>query len=134
MYSIRRNVFETNSSSTHSLTMCNKTDYDKWLKGEIWLNRFTSYYREKYNCFTTFVDRNKALELYKIAVNENDFDFKEAETSGNLLSFIDAVFEDDLVSIDKYNEYAENFEEFEEMYTAENGETVIAFGYYGQDY
>lgn len=134
MYSIRRNVFETNSSSTHSLTMCNKTDYDKWVNGEVWLNRFTSYKKKKYNCFTTFIDKDKALELYKIAINEGDFAFKEAETSGNLLSFIDEVFEDNLFSIDKYNEYVENFEEFEDSYIAENGETVIAFGYYGQDY
>lgn len=31
---IRREVFETNSSSVHSLTMCTKSDYDKWVNGE----------------------------------------------------------------------------------------------------
>lgn len=31
---IRRGVFETNSSSTHSLTWCTKTDYEKWENGE----------------------------------------------------------------------------------------------------
>ena len=35
MRQIRRNVFETNSSSTHSITMCMKSEFDKWVKGEL---------------------------------------------------------------------------------------------------
>ena len=31
---IRRGVFETNSSSVHSITMCSSDEYDKWTKGE----------------------------------------------------------------------------------------------------
>ena len=31
---IRKGVFETNSSSTHSLVMCLKSDYDKWEHGD----------------------------------------------------------------------------------------------------
>jgi len=30
---IRRSVFETNSSSTHSITMCSNTDFEKWENG-----------------------------------------------------------------------------------------------------
>ena len=37
---IRRGVFETNSSSTHSLTMCMKSDYDRWVAGELVWNRW----------------------------------------------------------------------------------------------
>lgn len=36
---VRREVFETNSSSTHSITMCMKSDYDRWNNGEIFLYR-----------------------------------------------------------------------------------------------
>lgn len=32
---IRRGVFETNSSSVHSLTVCAKEDYDRWVNGEM---------------------------------------------------------------------------------------------------
>ena len=35
MRQIRRNVFETNSSSTHSITMCMKSEFDKWVNGEL---------------------------------------------------------------------------------------------------
>ena len=34
MISIRRNVFETNSSSTHSICICTEEDYKKWEDGE----------------------------------------------------------------------------------------------------
>lgn len=32
---IRRGVFETNSSSVHSITMCMKSDFDKWKSKEL---------------------------------------------------------------------------------------------------
>jgi len=30
----RREVFETNSSSVHSITMCMQSDYEKWKNGD----------------------------------------------------------------------------------------------------
>ena len=32
---IRRNTFETNSSSTHSITICSKESFEKWANGEL---------------------------------------------------------------------------------------------------
>ena len=32
---IRRGVFETNSSSTHSLTMCSEEEFEQWKKGKV---------------------------------------------------------------------------------------------------
>ena len=37
---VRRGVFETNSSSVHSITMCMRSEYDKWKKGELVWNRW----------------------------------------------------------------------------------------------
>lgn len=37
---IRRGVFETNSSSVHSMTMCMKSEYDKWVDGELVFDRW----------------------------------------------------------------------------------------------
>ena len=37
---IRRGVFETNSSSTHSMTIVAKEDFDKWKKGELLFDRY----------------------------------------------------------------------------------------------
>ena len=35
MIQVRKNVFETNSSSTHSLVMAVKSDFDRWVNGEV---------------------------------------------------------------------------------------------------
>ena len=32
---IRRGVYETNSSSTHSLTMCSEEEFEQWENGEL---------------------------------------------------------------------------------------------------
>ena len=39
MIQIRRNVFETNSSSTHSITLCSVEDYNAWQEGKMYMHR-----------------------------------------------------------------------------------------------
>lgn len=39
MKTIRYGVFETNSSSTHSLIICTDEEYQKWIDGEMILDR-----------------------------------------------------------------------------------------------
>lgn len=41
MFKIRRNTFETNSSSTHSLVILSKEDYEAWKRNEKTLNLYT---------------------------------------------------------------------------------------------
>lgn len=62
MKQIRYNVFETNSSSTHSLILMNETDYDKWVKGELILD-------DMYELCDT-----KDLELTEYIPGEDDWD------------------------------------------------------------
>ncbi len=38
MKKTRTGVFETNSSSTHSMSLFMKEDYDKWVSGELYFN------------------------------------------------------------------------------------------------
>ena len=63
MIQIRNGVFETNSSSTHSLVMCMKNDYDKWANREVYLNNeagWSSYseYKNK-----QFVTKEEAIDI-----------------------------------------------------------------------
>ena len=50
---IRFNVFETNSSSVHSLCICTEEKFDAWKKGEIyydyWNDEFTKNSINKWN-------------------------------------------------------------------------------------
>lgn len=75
---IRRGVFETNSSSTHSLTMCTESDFEKWLNGELVWSRWddelvpiTSKVRES-------MDNNE--REYLTYDQFNDWDYLDYET------------------------------------------------------
>jgi len=50
---IRKNVFETNSSSVHSLCICTEKEFDAWKKGELyynyWDDEFTKNPVDKWN-------------------------------------------------------------------------------------
>lgn len=44
---IRLGTFETNSSSTHSITMCMKEEYEKWKSGELFFVRAENKFIDK---------------------------------------------------------------------------------------
>ena len=125
---IRRGVFETNSSSTHSLTMCLKSDYDKWLKGELVLYTgcgfvYPKHIRPTKNTFYTMEEVIKFIQFNRYA---SDLDLND----------IDAVKEwmkDEgyWMTIEDYERDCEDFEGFEETMVTPNGDQVVAFGYYG---
>lgn len=75
---IRRSVFETNSSSVHSLTMCMKSDFDKWVDGELIWNKWS----DKLEPITDKIRR--AIEAgetrYLTYEQFNDWDYLEYET------------------------------------------------------
>ena len=109
---IRRSLFETNSSSIHSLTMCSDTDYEKWKSGEYVFD----YYNDKLIPLTNKI--KKEIEENKIEDDDyDDYDDKQ------YLTFND-FFESEFIK----------YELFSKTFTTENGEVVHAFGYYGNDY
>lgn len=123
MVQIRRGVFETNSSSVHSLTMCSGEQYEKWESGEVlyWKGR------DKFGTKEDIIEELKTMryswskELCYPDVNwENENDVND-------------VFSDE--EIQTCEDFFDNewFETFEESYITPNGEKVVAFGYYGHD-
>jgi hypothetical protein len=119
---IRRGVFETNSSSTHSITMCSGEEYDKWCSGNLlfWVGK------KKFGTKEDIIEELKELTRWDNSlmypdVNWDDdsvvadiFDSEEIQTS-------DEFFDD------------EYLETFEETYHTSNGEEVVAFGKFGYD-
>lgn len=121
MKQIRRGVFETNSSSVHSITMCTKSDFDAWRNGELykndgWWGRSTSPLKDK-----TFLTKDEALTLIK-------------EYAGY------DVTTDEFVDIDMYlmeheiydyESWSSDYETDVNHYTTPNGEEIVAVCYYG---
>jgi hypothetical protein len=115
MKSIRIGVFETNSSSTHSLTICSKAEFEAWQKGDL----VFAEYEEK------FYTMAEVLEKEKENLAKEDVDITNT---------------DELAEWLEDNEYALNgnyerdyLESFEQRYTTKSGDEIVAFGVYGHD-
>ena len=101
---VRRGVFETNSSSVHSLCICSADDYYKWKNGELLYDFY-----------------NEALIEDSDKIQQNR---KECEENGDA---------NDYVYYNEYSDYTSDFEVYEEFYTSKSGDGIVAFGYYGYE-
>lgn len=121
--SIRRGVFETNSSSTHSITMVSGEDYQKWENGELLFDSDSK----------VFLTREEAIKVLKdndyFMKNHKDFDFTDEEETDEMLKEYIYCY-----TYSAYWDYkCEYYETYTDTYTAKNGEEIVAFGYYGTD-
>lgn len=121
---VRRGVFETNSSSTHSITMMMKTDYDRWENEKLYLyddDGFGYEFNkpEKGNLYTK--DEVEAFIKSNKYYNGEEIDFDDYGLLKGEYGFVHPDYEDDYLE-GYYNEF-----------TTKSGETVVAFGYYGHD-
>lgn len=122
MIQVRQGVFETNSSSVHSITMCTQNEFDDWRNGKVyrndgWWGGSNSSLENK-----TFLTRDEAIELikssnwYKPMYECDDVDkyFKEYE-------------------IYSYENWGNYYETDVTHYTTPKGEKIVAVCYYGHD-
>lgn len=131
MLQIRQGVFETNSSSTHSITMCMKSEYDAWKNGDLYLNE--GWWGS--NCTIDakdkkFVAKDEAI----ILMGAYDYCEYNEEELRNLSDeeLEEEIRDSELYSFEDYwHMYCGYLEGFEDTFTTENGDEVIAFGYYG---
>jgi hypothetical protein len=129
---IRRGVFETNSSSIHSLTMCTKSDYDRWKTEGLYLYLDYGYEYPDYNkpIRHHFYTRQEAIAFVKLseyAPNEG-FDWNDDEQVEEFL------YKRNFYHYEHYwNRLCRYFESFSQTMTTSNGEDIIAFGHYGFD-
>lgn len=115
MKSTRRGVFETNSSSTHSLTMCSKEDFESWKKGLVMFNEYDSKF------IPTEEASKKIKEKYPELESEDEDEVAEAMADC------------------EYKTYKQYFDEselecFTDKFKTKSNEEVIAFGKFGSNY
>lgn len=147
MIHIRNNVFETNSSSTHSLTIAPKSQYEAWLIGDGIL--YDGDCRR-------FIAKEEAIEKVRLYEYESgasdkswynplkDYYYRNDIEQEKVYKNIDDVPEELIIPYLAYHEYytsdefdngvCEYYEQFEQHYTTEHGDEVVAFGYYGENY
>lgn len=119
---IRRGVFETNSSSVHSITMCTRSDFDRWTDGELlfWEDE------KKFGTRKELIKDLKKDTLYNGKLRYPNINWNNKDQ-------VSDIFNDE--NIKTFNQYFQNdwFETYWEAYTTPGGENVVAFGYYGHD-
>lgn len=125
---IRRSVFETNSSSVHSITMCSKDDFEKWE------NNSNYYFLYRYNKPGLIGTKEEMIKMLKSETWRDGTPVYSDVDWDNEVSVKDLFVEKNILTsdeyFDRYNEYLETFVEY---YTTSKGEDVVAFGYYGYD-
>ena len=122
MINIRSNVFETNSSSTHSITMCMEDTFLKWKNGELLFNRYTHEFLSVDDVLASITKEYSETSANALAAMRAD----EKEFFYNLMDY-------DWYSYKNWREEV-YYEHFTDTYKTSSGDTVYAFGYYGSDY
>ena len=99
---LRRGLFETNSSSTHCITMCMEDEWNRFKKGDMYWDNWDA------KLIPVTLDSRKQREI--------------SEENGD----------NRIMTYEEYNEYInEYYEDYVSEYVTPSGEKVIAFGYYG---
>lgn len=115
---IRFGVFETNSSSTHSLCICTKEEYDKWIEGEYIFDYYNNKLIKKPEGW------DEAVEKYDDAIEDEE----GVEWTGS-----EEYDREDLKTYDEWYE-DEYLKTYEEKYTSPSGDEIVIFGKYGYNY
>ena len=122
MIQVRQGVFETNSSSTHSLTMMMKSDYERWHNEKLYLYQGFGWRWDFIKpIHNTLYTRDEAVEFAK----NNKYYSCNYEIDEEYLRELDFISWDD--------EGSEYLESFYSEFTTPSGETIVAFGEYGYD-
>ena len=133
MLQIRHGVFETNSSSTHSITIVPKDEFEKWVDGEVYFNDNSWEVKNTNRWLTKEEAIVGVLGCDYPPTNDDDRDYTYKE--------LDEMNNDDLseilsnYSIYSFNEYSENYglEYYDVKHITEHGDEIVAFGLYGMD-
>lgn len=130
---IRRGVYETNSSSSHSITMCREEEFEKWKDGKILFDAWKEEFVDNVN----LTDDQKEYARKEYESKKNDFskDWEDLSDSAKEKCYEKYIKEHNLIDEEykTYNEYMNDYElgSFFDTYTTKNGEKVVAFGKYG---
>lgn len=113
---IRNGTWETNSSSTHSIAICNKSQLEEWENGNMLYG--TSF--GKLFTMEQIVENFKAFQ--------KKYEDKEWIKEYDLKKYIDEFYQ-------TYEEWANDdyLEIYVEDYITPNGEPIVCFGKFGYD-
>lgn len=121
MVKVRKSTFETNSSSTHSLVMAIKSDFDKWQNGELY---YCLWGDKKIGAESgNFYTKEQVIEFCRrkgIPFESEDEDDDWCERREDFVTY-DEFCDTEYLEIETYS------------YKTPSGETIKAVAKYGYD-
>ena len=108
---IRENIFETNSSSTHSLVIISKEDYDAWQRHEKTIN-----IAKEIGSVNDLTDEDKKI----IRNDDGSVDYKDQHFE-SMYDFMEEYYD----VIDDINASTEYISEYADMIKQDDGDKVI---------
>lgn len=137
MIKIRENVFETNSSSTHSITITTEDTYNAWRKGLIKFNEWS----ETFTARTVMTDCDRAACKQEYQANKPSYykdwdDLSDVDKEREYRNYARKHLETQDSDFQTYDEWRARHSgcEFSEVhYTTEHGDKIVAFGCGGYD-
>ena len=127
MIKIRYGVFETNSSSIHTLSIAQNDEIDKLKREELLVN--LGWNRKGY--LITYEDA--LYELIDVIHKYGHNDEIEIINSGDKEEIYRLMYEYDIA--ERFNRYLEEeyLEPYEEEFITKSGDRILIFGRYGRD-
>lgn len=133
---VRKGVFETNSSSTHSLTICSLEEYERWKNGEILFDTWTDEFVEPKNVTLDSDEKEEVKKKYNKKKQKYWKDWEELTDKEKEELYLERIEEKKSYhNLETHEEYFDDeyLETFIRQHTTPNGEKVVAFGKYGYD-
>jgi hypothetical protein len=118
---IRIGVFETNSSSTHSLTIVSSSEYYDWTSGKVLFNN---------NSQQPFVTQEEAIALMKVQTWRRDIPNFDKMDEDEL---VEELRDNGFYTYQGYQDTYKYLEYFDQHHTTKGGEELVAFGNFGHD-
>ena len=141
--SIRTGVFETNSSSVHSCSICTEDIYKKFCDGELWIRQNGN---DEYLPVDEAIEKNieyfKSCMEYIYPKNWSKFEsvYKECKNTKEAFDAIDIDWDNlkwsytwGFMSINDYWDIYDEYESWEKKFKDSSGTPMIAWGYTGYD-
>ncbi len=149
MIQVRDMVFETNSSMTHCIVMCDKTKYDKWVAGEMMFKMNGHQFADnvsarKFNAYHL----RETLKMWEEHGRHTDNPIFNEET---IQKYEDGLYKDTywglfsrwdiddyFITFDQWNNYVdsigmEEIAESSKVLIDDKVVDIMGFGYYGHD-
>ena len=136
--SVRRGVFETNSSSTHSLTVCTQDEFSKWRNGDIFYNYS---YEQPFCNYPEFIPIEDLPDIITKAIKDgippNEWDtslewpkLSGAETKADLNRIVEDLHSTEIYTYEGWFGKSD-YDTYSHSFTTPGGENMVVFGDYG---